>query len=132
MVSAVGQVRILWDNFCGAEGGTRTPTGCPTRPSNVRVCQFRHFGRDGTRAKYTSASASRKPPGRLARLAEAGIEGIADALAQQVVGQHRHEDCQPGVEGEPPRDLDGVLALVQDVAPRRERRLHAEAEERQT
>src|SRR5712691_6811047 len=24
----------------GAEGGTRTPTGCPTRPSNVRVCQF--------------------------------------------------------------------------------------------
>src|SRR5438093_6059323 len=28
----------------GAEGGTRTPTGCPTRPSNVRVCQFRHFG----------------------------------------------------------------------------------------
>src|SRR5262249_52748496 len=27
-----------------AEGGTRTPTGCPTRPSNVRVCQFRHFG----------------------------------------------------------------------------------------
>ena len=28
----------------GAEGGTRTPTGYPTRPSNVRVCQFRHFG----------------------------------------------------------------------------------------
>ena len=36
----------------GAEGGTRTPTGCPTRPSNVRVCQFRHFG-PGTVAKYT-------------------------------------------------------------------------------
>ena len=38
-----------WPEFCGkmrigAEGGTRTPTGCPTRPSNVRVCQFRHFG----------------------------------------------------------------------------------------
>src|SRR5215468_10920120 len=31
-------------NAIGAEGGTRTPTGCPTRPSNVRVCQFRHFG----------------------------------------------------------------------------------------
>ena len=28
----------------GAEGGTRTPTGYPTRPSNVRVYQFRHFG----------------------------------------------------------------------------------------
>jgi hypothetical protein len=31
--------------FCaGAEGGTRTPTSYLTRPSNVRVCQFRHFG----------------------------------------------------------------------------------------
>ena len=28
----------------GAEGGTRTPTGCPIRPSNVRVYQFHHFG----------------------------------------------------------------------------------------
>ena len=39
----------------GAEGGTRTPTGCPTRPSNVRVCQFRHFG--PARQKYTAALA---------------------------------------------------------------------------
>src|SRR5512135_1690392 len=31
-----------WKN--GAEGGTRTPMGCPTRPSNVRVYQFHHFG----------------------------------------------------------------------------------------
>jgi hypothetical protein len=30
----------------GAEGGTRTPTGCPIRPSNVRVYQFHHFGVD--------------------------------------------------------------------------------------
>ena len=29
----------------GAEGGTRTPTGCPIRPSNVRVYQFHHFGK---------------------------------------------------------------------------------------
>jgi hypothetical protein len=29
----------------GAEGGTRTPMGCPTRPSNVRVYQFHHFGK---------------------------------------------------------------------------------------
>ena len=26
----------------GARGGTRTPTGCPTCPSNMRVCQFHH------------------------------------------------------------------------------------------
>ena len=30
--------------IAGAEGGTRTPTSYLTRPSNVRVCQFRHFG----------------------------------------------------------------------------------------
>ena len=28
-----------------AEGGTRTPTSYLTRPSNVRVYQFRHFGK---------------------------------------------------------------------------------------
>ena len=32
------------DRWFGAEGGTRTPTSYLTRPSNVRVCQFRHFG----------------------------------------------------------------------------------------
>ncbi len=32
------------DGNDGAEGGTRTPMGCPTRPSNVRVYQFHHFG----------------------------------------------------------------------------------------
>ena len=34
-------LRRLWT---GAEGGTRTPTSYLTRPSNVRVYQFRHFG----------------------------------------------------------------------------------------
>jgi hypothetical protein len=42
----------------GAEGGTRTPTGCPTRPSNVRVCQFRHFGTaDDDHARWTDQRA---------------------------------------------------------------------------
>jgi hypothetical protein len=30
----------------GAEGGTRTRMDCSTRPSNVRVYQFHHFGTD--------------------------------------------------------------------------------------
>jgi hypothetical protein len=34
----------------GAEGRTRTGTGCPTRPSNVRVYQFRHFGKKNVQA----------------------------------------------------------------------------------
>ena len=46
----------------GAEGGTRTPTGYPTRPSNVRVYQFRHFGlfrkvvKDGRHARLATSS----------------------------------------------------------------------------
>src|SRR3954468_20658551 len=37
--------RALWPGllWLDAEGGTRTPTSCLTRPSNVRVYQFRHF-----------------------------------------------------------------------------------------
>ena len=31
----------------GAEAGTRTRKGFPTRPSNVRVYQFHHFGMGG-------------------------------------------------------------------------------------
>jgi hypothetical protein len=37
-------VRKLRKARNGAEGGTRTRTGYPTRPSNVRVYQFHHFG----------------------------------------------------------------------------------------
>ena len=39
---------------CGAEGGTRTPTSYLTRPSNVRVYQFRHFGSSGKDVKASS------------------------------------------------------------------------------
>src|SRR5213594_1427703 len=111
----------------GAEGGTRTPTGCPTRPSNVRVCQFRHFG-PGTVAKYTLTSASAKPSHALT---QPRIERIANALAEQVVGEHGEEDGEAWIDRQPPRELDDFLALVEDVAPRRVRRTHAEAEERQ-
>jgi hypothetical protein len=37
-------VKLLPLLLIGAEGRTRTGTGYPTRPSNVRVYQFRHFG----------------------------------------------------------------------------------------
>src|SRR2546428_11525568 len=111
----------------GAEGGTRTPTGCPPRPSNVRVCQFRHFG-PGTGAKYTLTSAPAKPSHALA---QPRIERVADALAEQVVGEHGDEDGEARIDRQPPRELDDFLALVEDVAPRRVRRTHAEPEERQ-
>ncbi len=37
-------VRLLFNALGYAEGGTRTPMSHLTRPSNVRVYQFRHFG----------------------------------------------------------------------------------------
>src|SRR5881392_3854305 len=109
---------------CGAEGGTRTPTGCPTRPSNVRVCQFRHFG-DESVVSIPSARTGNKSS---ACLAQSRIERVTDALAEEVVRQHGDEDGEAGIDGEPPADLDGLLAFVQDVAPGRVRRRHADAE----
>src|SRR6516225_10564343 len=110
----------------GAEGATRTPTGCPTRPSNVRVCQFRHFGE----VRARSIALSRSTDNSADALTQARIERVADALAEKIVGEHRHEDREAGIGREPPADLDRVLALVQNVAPGRVRRLHAEAEKR--
>src|SRR5436190_3163984 len=107
---------------CGAEGGTRTPTGCPTRPSNVRVCQFRHFG-PGTATKYTLTSTAAKSSHALT---QPRIEGVADPLAEQVVGEHGDENGEAGIDRQPPRELDDFLALIEDVAPRRVRRAHAQ------
>ena len=42
--------------------------------------------------------------------AEPGIEGITDALSQEVVAQYRKEDGQPGIEGKPPGDVDVVFS----------------------
>src|SRR5712691_5554263 len=43
----------------GAEGGTRTPTSYLTRPSNVRVYQFRHFGSSGKNVNRSAVPTSR-------------------------------------------------------------------------
>src|SRR5262245_4916944 len=65
----------------GAEGGTRTPTGCPTRPSNVRVCQFRHFGD----VRGESIALSRATDNSADALAQPRIERVANALTEKVV-----------------------------------------------
>src|SRR5262245_41722247 len=65
----------------GAEGGTRTPTGCPTRPSNVRVCQFRHFGE----LRGESIALSRATDNSADALAQPRIERVANALTEKVV-----------------------------------------------
>src|SRR5213596_1755433 len=95
---------------CGAEGGTRTPTGCPTRPSNVRVCQFRHFGAMRGRSISLSRAADNSPDA----LAEPRVERVANPFAHQIVGKHRDEDRETRIHRQPPADLDRVLPLVQD------------------
>src|ERR1700753_2070203 len=43
-ITTLGGVVISRESRDGAERRTRTGTGSPPRPSNVRVYQFRHFG----------------------------------------------------------------------------------------
>ena len=61
----------------------------------------------------------------------AGIEDVADAVPQQVEGDHRNEDGQAGIDHQPRRRLDIAASLGEHVAPFRRRRLDAEAQERQ-
>src|SRR5437870_147377 len=82
----------------GAEGGTRTPTGCPTRPSNVRVCQFRHFGE----VRGRSIALSRATDNSRDALAKPRVERVANSLAEEVVREHRDEDRKARIGREPP------------------------------
>src|SRR6266481_3204472 len=53
-----------------------------------------------------------------AGLAQARVERVADPLAHQIVGEHRDEDGQARIEGQPPGDLDVVAPVVENVPPR--------------
>src|SRR5262245_44593882 len=111
--------------------GDSNPHGLPHTPlkrARLPVPPLRPADWSRTGAKYTLTSAPAKPSDALA---QPRIERVANAFAEQVVGQHGDEDREPGIDGEPPRELDDFLAVVQNVAPRRVRRAHAEAEERQ-
>ncbi len=44
-VKLVDFISLIFKEKDGAEGGTRTRMDFSTRPSNVRVYQFHHFGR---------------------------------------------------------------------------------------
>jgi hypothetical protein len=61
----------------GAEGGTRTPTSYLTRPSNVRVYQFRHFGLFGKVFKNPgfAAATSSAAAWKLSQLKRASASG---------------------------------------------------------
>ena len=69
-----------------AEGGTRTPTGCPIRPSNVRVYQFHHFGFSENHHCFGVALAAGDAAGEAAGLLAGLAAGLAAAPATLALG----------------------------------------------
>src|SRR5713101_3071738 len=61
--------------------------------------------------------------------AELGIERVPEPVAQQVDAERGQGQRGAREGGEPPGDVEEVAALGQHAAPRRCRRLHAEAQE---
>src|SRR2546428_7898778 len=62
---------------------------------------------------------------------QAWVERDANPPSKELLREDRDENRETRVRGQPPADLDRVLALVEDVAPGRVRRLDAEPQERQ-
>src|SRR2546428_2760874 len=62
---------------------------------------------------------------------QAWVERDANPPSKELLREDRDENRETRVRGQPPADLDRVLAFVEDVAPGRVRRLDAEPEERQ-
>src|SRR5579872_6098437 len=61
----------------------------------------------------------------------ARVERVAQAVAQDVEGQHRQHDGDAGRDRDPGPGIDQILAVLDDRAPARIRRLDADREERQ-
>lgn len=103
----VGQIGF-WGpvhSVTGAEGGTRTPMDYSTRPSNVRVCQFRHLGWGRCVQRYLSPEKSLCQAHSLAidhrsRLSLQRLDRTRDArnecsLATALDKAHRRGDLWP-------------------------------------
>src|SRR3989304_3476509 len=63
------------------------------------------------------------------RVDVAGIEGIAEPVAEEVEARHRQRDHHPGEDRDPRSRREVALGIVEHVAPARQRRLDAIAEE---
>src|SRR5690606_39459424 len=61
----------------------------------------------------------------------AWVEGVAQAVPEQVEGQHGHRDGRAGEDEQPGRVRQEASSTCQHLAPVGCRRLHAQAKERQ-
>src|SRR6266545_4383637 len=59
----------------------------------------------------------------------AGIERVAEPVAEEVEARHRQRDHHPGEDRHPRGRREIALGIVEHVAPARQRRLDAVAEE---
>src|SRR6476619_4800110 len=56
------------------------------------------------------------------------VEGVADPVAEQVEGEHREQEREPGEEEEPPGGGEDRRGLREHLAPARLRRVDPDAE----
>src|SRR6266487_7052556 len=61
----------------------------------------------------------------------ARVEGVTDAVSQDVQRQHREHDHDPGRDRDPRPRVEQALAVVDDAPPTGVGRLHADAKEGQ-
>src|SRR5262245_49493207 len=108
------------------KGGLEPPRVAPHAP---QTCASASSATSALRRESISLSpsADNSPDA----LAQPRVERVANPLAEEVVRQHRNENREARIDRQPPADLDRVLALAQDVAPRGVRRLHAEPQKRE-
>src|SRR5262245_25148293 len=118
-----------------------TPSTARTTPSSVKKCVRRSSRRRSGR--FTAAPlpptagrlqpAGAAPSRRLSSRHAARVEGVAQPVAEEIERHHREEDRGPRRPQEPREGGEHAQAprLVQHVAPRRGRLLHAHSEERE-
>src|SRR5215831_6142342 len=119
---------------CPFRDRSKTSTRWPAADRTGRdrpTCHPRALGRPGSVAG-DGGSGERCLAQTLYRPAQPRIEQVADAVAQQVEGENRDGDGEPGEQHQPPRwNEPGIECVGQHIAPGRRRRRDADAEETQ-
>src|SRR5690349_18670171 len=102
----------------------RAATAARLIAADVRVLLIRFFPISLTVSGGTGGAAPDRSAGP-------GVEGVAQAVAEEVEGQDGDEDGQAGRQHEPRVDLVPARGRAEHPAPRRRRRLDAHPEEGQ-